>query len=64
MYKISDLISLFVFIIFYQSIFKMCHACHEVISQFFNDDDEEWQLNDAVKIDGKVYHRICARNVD
>ncbi|CAI9726970.1 Hypothetical predicted protein [Octopus vulgaris] len=40
----------------------VCLVCKEKFTEFFNHDDGEWQLNDAIDIDGKTYHEICAED--
>lgn len=38
---------------------KQCVLCSDPLDLFFDDDQEEWMLRDAVRIDGNVYHPAC-----
>lgn len=38
---------------------KACAACSDPLELFFDDDQEEWMLHNAVRIDGVVYHPKC-----
>ncbi|CAI9726969.1 Hypothetical predicted protein [Octopus vulgaris] len=40
----------------------VCLVCKEKFTEFFNHEDGEWQLNDAIDIDGNTYHEICAED--
>ena len=31
----------------------------EPFEQFYDDDEEEWHLRDAVRVDNRVYHPVC-----
>ena len=37
----------------------MCEICMEPFEQFYDDDEEEWHLRDAVRVDNRVYHPVC-----
>ena len=39
-----------------------CFVCHEDLDQFFHEENEEWHLKDAVRIEGITYHRLCHRD--
>ncbi|PNF20268.1 hypothetical protein B7P43_G14856 [Cryptotermes secundus] len=36
-----------------------CAVCHDKFEQFFHDDEEEWHLRSALRVDGKTYHPLC-----
>ncbi|KAL3871728.1 hypothetical protein ACJMK2_039711 [Sinanodonta woodiana] len=37
----------------------LCDTCHEPFEQYWDDDQEEWHLRDALRINEKTYHPIC-----
>ncbi|XP_033103764.1 pre-mRNA cleavage complex 2 protein Pcf11-like [Anneissia japonica] len=37
----------------------ICKVCHEPFQQFWDEDEEQWQLKDAIRIDNKTYHPTC-----
>ncbi|KAL3864346.1 hypothetical protein ACJMK2_006037 [Sinanodonta woodiana] len=37
----------------------LCNTCHEPFEQYWDDDQEEWLLRDALRINKKTYHPIC-----
>lgn len=44
----------------------MCVICKDPFEQFYDDDEEEWHLRDAIRIENKTYHPVCyedAKNV-
>ncbi|XP_014781154.1 sex-determining region Y protein isoform X2 [Octopus bimaculoides] len=42
----------------------MCSVCKESFMQFYNQEDEEWQLKDAVVMDNQYFHEICSEDRD
>ncbi|XP_077983868.1 pre-mRNA cleavage complex 2 protein Pcf11-like isoform X2 [Glandiceps talaboti] len=38
---------------------EVCDICQEKFDQFWDEDEEQWQLKDAVRVDGKTYHPLC-----
>lgn len=38
---------------------KTCDMCHDQFETFYNEDNEEWHLRNAIRVDGKTYHPIC-----
>ena len=38
---------------------NVCAICSDPFEQFYSDDEEEWYLRDAVRVDGQTYHPIC-----
>ncbi|CAI9726967.1 Hypothetical predicted protein [Octopus vulgaris] len=42
----------------------MCSVCKESFTQFYNQEDEEWQLKDAVVMDNQYFHEICSEDRD
>ena len=38
---------------------QVCEICRDPFEQFYDDDEEEWHLRDAVRIDGRTYHPVC-----
>lgn len=37
----------------------VCNACREPFAEFYNNDEEEWQLKNAICIESKSYHPSC-----
>ncbi|KAL3880688.1 hypothetical protein ACJMK2_032908 [Sinanodonta woodiana] len=37
----------------------LCDTCHEPFEQYWDEDQEEWHLRDALRINEKTYHPIC-----
>ncbi|XP_033743780.1 pre-mRNA cleavage complex 2 protein Pcf11-like [Pecten maximus] len=37
----------------------MCEICRDPFEQFWNEDQEEWHLRDAIRVENKTYHPIC-----
>lgn len=37
----------------------ICDVCHDRFEQFFNEENEEWQLRKAIRVDDRVYHPLC-----
>lgn len=38
---------------------ETCEVCHDKFEYFFNEDIEEWQLKNAVRLEEKAYHPTC-----
>ncbi|KAJ6647215.1 Pre-mRNA cleavage complex 2 protein Pcf11 [Pseudolycoriella hygida] len=38
---------------------KTCDMCHEQFETFYNEENEEWHLRKAIRVDGKTYHPLC-----
>lgn len=38
---------------------KTCDMCHDQFETFYNEENEEWHLRNAIRVDGKTYHPIC-----
>ena len=38
---------------------RTCHVCQEQIEVFWDTEEDEWLMRDAVEHEGKVYHRSC-----
>lgn len=36
-----------------------CVLCQDKFEQFYNQDIEEWQLRNATRVDGSLYHPAC-----
>ncbi|XP_067944816.1 pre-mRNA cleavage complex 2 protein Pcf11-like [Watersipora subatra] len=36
-----------------------CCVCREPFERYWNDDEEEWHLKDAVQVQDKTYHPVC-----
>ncbi|XP_013794587.1 pre-mRNA cleavage complex 2 protein Pcf11-like [Limulus polyphemus] len=36
-----------------------CFVCNEAFQLFWVEEDEEWHLRDAIRVDEKVYHPLC-----
>lgn len=43
---------------------KACCVCSDPLEIYFDDDDEEWMLRTATRVDGKVYHPACHRDLN
>ena len=37
----------------------MCDICKEPFEQFWDEEEEEWHLRDAVRVEDKTYHPLC-----
>ncbi|OWF46603.1 uncharacterized protein LOC110455499 isoform X2 [Mizuhopecten yessoensis] len=37
----------------------VCEICGDPFEQFWNEDQEEWHLRDAIRVESKTYHPIC-----
>lgn len=37
----------------------VCILCQDKFDQFYNQDIEEWQLRNAIRVDGVLYHPTC-----
>lgn len=38
---------------------QVCSVCNENFDVFWDQEEEEWMLRDAVMVQDKVYHPIC-----
>ena len=38
---------------------QICAICSDPFEQFYSDEEEEWYLRDAVRVDDLTYHPIC-----
>ncbi len=38
---------------------RTCDMCHEQFETFYNEENEDWHLRNAIRVDGKTYHPIC-----
>lgn len=38
---------------------NICSICDDTFDMFFDEDTEEWQLRNAVRINDKLYHPVC-----
>lgn len=38
---------------------RCCEMCHDKFDQFFNEESEEWNLRNAIKVEDKIFHPIC-----
>lgn len=38
---------------------SVCELCRDKFEQFYNEDIDEWQLRNAIRVDEKIYHPIC-----
>lgn len=38
---------------------SVCELCRDKFEQFYNEDIDEWQLRNAIRLDEKIYHPIC-----
>ncbi|XP_070554002.1 pre-mRNA cleavage complex 2 protein Pcf11-like [Ptychodera flava] len=38
---------------------EVCDICQESFEQFWDEEEEQWQLKDAIRVDGKTYHPLC-----
>ncbi|KAK3591756.1 hypothetical protein CHS0354_019528 [Potamilus streckersoni] len=37
----------------------LCEICHEPFEQYWDEDQEEWHLRDAIRVNEKTFHPIC-----
>ena len=40
-------------------LFQACEICGEPFEQFWDEDEEEWHLKDALRIKERTYHPVC-----
>lgn len=40
-----------------------CEVCHESFEKYWDEDEEEWMLKNAVFVDGKFFHFTCYREL-
>lgn len=40
-----------------------CHVCHEVFETFWDDENDDWMLRDAIKAKESFYHDSCYQEV-
>ena len=48
-------------------VLQVCVICGDPFEQFYDDEEEEWHLRDAMRVDDKTYHPVCyedAKNVN
>ncbi|NXN91668.1 PCF11 protein, partial [Rhinopomastus cyanomelas] len=38
---------------------ESCEICREQFEQYWDEEEEEWHLRDAIKVDEKIYHPSC-----
>ncbi|XP_055840364.1 uncharacterized protein LOC129907897 isoform X2 [Episyrphus balteatus] len=38
---------------------RACDMCQEKFEQFYNEDQEEWHLRAAIRVEDKIYHPLC-----
>lgn len=38
---------------------KICNVCHDPFETFYNDETEEWHLQNAIRVEENIYHPIC-----
>lgn len=38
---------------------RACDVCQEKFEQFYNEDQEEWHLRAATRVEDKIYHPLC-----
>ncbi|KAG4070339.1 hypothetical protein HA402_006481 [Bradysia odoriphaga] len=38
---------------------KTCDMCHDQFETFYNEENEEWHLRNAIRVDDRTYHPIC-----
>lgn len=36
-----------------------CFVCHEDLDQFYHEENEEWHLRNAVRVEGITFHHSC-----
>ena len=38
---------------------EQCSVCYDKFDEFYHEDEEEWHLRNALRIDNELYHPIC-----
>uniref|UniRef100_G1PRY9 Pre-mRNA cleavage complex 2 protein Pcf11 n=1 Tax=Myotis lucifugus TaxID=59463 RepID=G1PRY9_MYOLU len=38
---------------------ESCKICQEQFEQYWDEEEEEWHLKNAIRVDGKIYHPSC-----
>ncbi|XP_064432893.1 pre-mRNA cleavage complex 2 protein Pcf11 isoform X4 [Mirounga angustirostris] len=38
---------------------ESCEICQEQFEQYWDEEEEEWHLKNAIRVDGKIYHPSC-----
>lgn len=38
---------------------ETCEVCHDKFEYFFNEENEEWHLKNAIRVEEKCYHPMC-----
>lgn len=38
---------------------ETCEVCHDKFEYFFNEENEDWHLKNAIRVDEKCYHPMC-----
>lgn len=41
----------------------VCEICGDPFEQFWEEEEEEWHLKNAVRVEGKTYHPVCYEDV-
>ncbi|XP_037041667.1 uncharacterized protein LOC119078281 [Bradysia coprophila] len=42
-----------------EDVDKTCDMCHDQFETFYNEENEEWHLRNAIRVDDRTYHPIC-----
>ncbi|XP_072332643.1 pre-mRNA cleavage complex 2 protein Pcf11 isoform X3 [Scyliorhinus torazame] len=40
-------------------VHEVCEICQEAFEQYWDEDEEEWHLKNAVRVDNRTYHPAC-----
>ncbi|KAK3523920.1 hypothetical protein QTP70_016723 [Hemibagrus guttatus] len=40
-------------------VHESCEICQEQFEMYWEEDEEEWHLKNAIRVDGKTYHPLC-----
>ncbi|XP_054036121.1 pre-mRNA cleavage complex 2 protein Pcf11-like [Dryobates pubescens] len=41
---------------------ESCEICQEQFEQYWDDEEEEWRLRNAIRVDAKIYHPSCYKD--